>query len=302
MLAIASCSSQGPVEEQIRVKPESSLLVHLQYLSSDKLEGRKVGSRGGILAQEYLVEQLSLANIQPLGKHYLTPFLIEGMFSSTQGNNVVGLVPGTEYSDKFIVLSAHFDHIGGKGKRVYNGADDNASGTAALLHYAKLLKQSPLRYSVILLFTDGEEANLKGANAFIQQNNHLLNNILLNINIDMIAGNKGTRRLRYINHGLGTLLNHEQLAAYVEQQQRAPVKLKRGFRQLGQHSDNKIKWQVASDHGAFYRHDIPFIYFGVGTHSNYHQTSDTYENANHQFFIKAVDTIYQQITFLDRNL
>jgi Zn-dependent M28 family amino/carboxypeptidase len=302
-LMMASCAQQSlNQKEKAVVLPESSLLRHLQFLSSDHLQGRKIGSPGSKLAQNYLVEQLAKADIQPLGKHYLAPFSIDGIFSAVQGNNVIAMIPGSTYPDKFIVLSAHFDHIGGQGRKIYNGADDNASGTSALLHYAKLLKQSPLRYSVILLFTDGEEANLKGAYAFVQQNDELLNRIILNINVDMIAGNKRTKRLRYISRGLDTLLSTEQLTAYSSQQQQAAIKIKKGFRKAGRGHGNNIKWEVASDHGAFYRHDIPFIYFGVGSHNNYHQTSDTYENVNHQFFINAVDTIYQQLTFLDQNL
>lgn len=302
-MLLAACSQQPLKTKQSTNTPNTSLLKDLHYLSSDKLEGRKVGTAGGELTQKYIIKQLKEANVEPFGNQYLAPFLIEGIFSDTQGSNIVAIVPGTQHSERFIVLSAHFDHIGGRGSRIYNGADDNASGTSALLHYAELIEKSPLRYSVILLFTDGEEANLKGANAFIEQNSLLMDSILLNINIDMIAGASTTKKLRYVSRGLDTILTQEKLTKYSAQQQQAPVTIKKGFKQLGRNSqDNKIKWEVASDHGAFYRQKIPFIYFGVGTHKNYHQTSDTYDNVNHAFFIKAVDTIYQQITFIDQNL
>ena len=309
MLTSVACSNQGELLEKhdeiqnTSSMPSTSLLQHLKYLSSDNLQGRKVGSIGGKATQKYLVEQLSKENISPLSKGYLAPFQIGGLFNSMQGNNVVALIPGSEFPNKFIVLSAHFDHLGNHGGEIFNGADDNASGTAALLHFGKMLSASPLRYSVILLFTDGEEANLKGAKAFVEEYKHLLSDIVLNINVDMIAGNRKTKRLQYMSRGLNTLLNDVQLSAYIEHQKQASVKIKKGFRQA-RHSnpDNNIKWEVASDHGAFYRKGIPFIYFGVGTHSNYHKTSDTYENVNHQFFTKAVDSIYQQLIFLDQNL
>jgi Zn-dependent M28 family amino/carboxypeptidase len=302
-LIIASCSQQSRNEGKRSAPPESSLLRHLHYLSSDNLQGRKVGSYGGELTQQYLVAQLSNANITPFAENYLTPFLIEKSFSTIHANNVVALIPGSKYPDKFIVLSAHFDHLGAQGKRIFNGADDNASGTSALLHYAKQLKQSPLRHSVILLFTDGEEANLKGAKAFIEQNKELLPSIMLNINVDMIAGNKQTKRLRYISRGLDTILSEEQLSAYTQYQQNEPISIKKGFRQFVRNSlNNKIRWEVASDHGAFHGKNIPFIYFGVGSHNNYHKTSDTFENINQEFYVKAVDSIYQQINFLDQNL
>lgn len=302
-LLIASCATQtNDIEVSVTI-PDSNLLRHLHYLSSDELQGRKVGSSGGALAQGYLVEQLKKAGVQPFGQEYLAPFIIERSFNDLKANNVIAYVPGTKKTEKFIVLSAHFDHIGGQGKRIYNGADDNASGTAALLHYAKRLQQRPLGYSVILLFTDGEESNLKGAKAFVAQNQQLMTSIILNINLDMIAGNRRTKKLQYISRSLETLLTEKQMAAYISNFESAPVQVKKGFRGVGfNNQNNKVKWEVASDHGVFYKNNIPFIYFGVGTHSNYHQISDTYQNANHEFFLNAVETIYQQLIFLDQNL
>lgn len=280
--------------------PDKLVLKHLQYLSSDRLQGRKIGTEGGRLSQDYIVKQLKENNIKSLGAQYLAPFSITGLFNSTQGQNVVGYIAGTEFPDKFIVISAHFDHIGGSGSNIYNGADDNASGTSALLSYANKIQQSPLRYSVIFLFTDGEEVNLNGAKAFVAQNTTLLTNIVLNINLDMIAGSAKTKSLRYLSRGLTELLGEEK--ALVLQQQGYAVRLKRGFRQHSECGNKKVKWQVASDHGVFYRHKIPFIYYGVGCHKNYHQTGDTYENINREFFITAVDIIYHQIKFIDQNL
>lgn len=296
----SACSMQKSPATKATAIPDKAVLRHLHYLSSDSLEGRQVGTKGGELSQDYIVSQLKINTIKPLAEEYLVDFSIVGLFSAIRGRNVVGLIKGTEFPEKFIVLSAHFDHIGGRGNKIYNGADDNASGTSALLYYAKKLQQSPLRYSVILLFTDGEEVNLNGAKAFIKQNPTLLANIVLNINLDMIAGSATTKYLRYISRGLNKLLGEDKILAL--QQQNYAIQLKKGFRQQRLRGNKNIKWQIASDHGVFYRQNIPFIYYGVGNHQNYHQTSDTYENINQQFFISAVDVIYQQITFIDQNL
>lgn len=296
----SACSMQKPLVTKVSIVPDKPVLKHLHYLSSDSLEGRQVGTRGGKLSQDYIVSQLKINNIKPLAKEYLVDFSIVGLFNAIRGGNVIGLVEGTEFPEKFIVLSAHFDHIGGHGSKIYNGADDNASGTSALLYYAKKLQQSPLRYSVILLFTDGEEVNLNGAKAFIKQNSTLLANIVLNVNLDMIAGSATTKYLRYISRGLDKLLSDDKILAL--QQQNYAIQLKKGFRQQRLRGNKNINWQLASDHGVFYRQNIPFIYYGVGNHQNYHQTSDTYENINQQFYISAVDVIYQQITFIDQNL
>lgn len=276
------------------------MLQHLQYLSSDALRGRRTGTVGNQLAQHYIAKQLKKNNIISLGDSYLLPFSINSLFNRRQGNNVVGVIEGTEFADRFIVLSAHFDHIGSKGNKIYNGADDNASGTAALIHYAKLIQASPLRHSVILLFSDGEEINLLGAKAFIQQNPKLIAKTLLNINIDMIAGSVKTKRLHYISRGLSKILSTADISSL--QQQSYTINLKKGFRQQNRDISRKTSWHRASDHAAFHRQNIPFIYYGVGHHKNYHQISDTFENINHAFFKQAVDVIYQQISFIDQKL
>ena len=299
ILSVA-CSSPISIEKTLYEQPDELVLQHLRYLSSDALNGRRFGTKGGKLAQDYIVKQLTKNQIKPMNGSYLSAFSIESLFKSRQGSNVIGFIKGVEFPNSFIVLSAHFDHIGGQGSKIYNGADDNASGTAALLYYAKRLKASPLRYSVILLFTDAEEENLKGAQAFIKQYPQILANIVLNINLDMIAGTTNTKRLRYISRGLDRVLARDKILAL--SQQSYPIPLKIGFKQAGRREQNKIKWQIASDHGRVYRHKIPFIYYGVGNHINYHQTSDNYENINRSFYLAAVEVIYHQINFIDQNL
>jgi Zn-dependent M28 family amino/carboxypeptidase len=301
LIALSSgCSLDNRSDKQMTTAPESTLLKHLFYLSSDDLEGRRVGTQGGQLAQNYIVSQLQDYGIKPLGNTYLAPFTISGLFKDIQGSNVIGVIPGSKFPDQFIVLSAHYDHIGGRNSKIFNGADDNASGTAALLEFGKRLQQSPLRFSVILLFTDAEEVNLKGAKAFIAQNSSLLANIVLNVNLDMIGGSATTKHLRYISRGLEQLVGTDTVLAL--KQQESTVSLKKGFRQQSGRESTNINWKLASDHGVFFRENIPFIYYGVGVHKNYHQITDTYQNINQQFFINAANAIYQQLIFIEQNL
>ncbi len=295
-----ACSVENSgVNHSVKV-PEEEVLQHLYHLSSDALQGRKIGTQGGKLAQNYIVSQLAQHNIAPLAESYFATFTIKKRFKYIQGKNVIGVIKGTQLPNSFIVLSAHFDHIGGKGRQIYNGADDNASGTSALLHYAKLIKQRPLRHSVIILFTDGEEDNLAGAKAFIRENTDLLPDILLNINLDMIAGTRSTRKLHYISRGLEQVLTPDKIIALRQKHDEIPLKM--GFRQQSRGAEKFIRWELASDHGAFYKQKIAFIYYGVGLHKHYHQTSDIYENINQSFFLRAVAAIYQQISFIDQNL
>jgi Zn-dependent M28 family amino/carboxypeptidase len=283
----------------------TNLLSHLKYLSSDQLAGRKFSSQYSQLTQEYLVTTLEELAVPAFNNKYRHSFTRKNAFQTQQGTNIIAYVPGTHHAKEYIILSAHYDHLGAKQGKIFNGADDNASGTAALLLYAKLLKQQPLKYSVILLFTDGEEINLLGAKAFIAQQGTLLNKFKLNINLDMIAGGKKTKRLRFISRDLEKILPNDSLDDFKEFQQQlkdnSKVRLTSGFRvarRVGIEM-KRANWRMASDHGIFSKAGIPFIYFGVGEHKNYHTEHDDFEHVNQKFFLAATAVIFEQIIYLD---
>jgi Zn-dependent M28 family amino/carboxypeptidase len=278
------------------------LLEHLSYLSSNKLGGRKIASEGNILAQKYIISQLVSSSIQPLNNEYQQKFIIKNYFNEIEGHNIIAMIPGSGNIENFIVLTAHFDHIGKKGNKVYNGADDNASGTSALLALGQQIVKIPLKHNVILLFTDGEESNFLGAKAFVKDNQRIMSNVVLNINLDMIAGSKRTNKLRYLSRGINNLLTEANIEGLKRLQNSFDIPIKKGFRLKKSGSQDRVNWLMASDHGIFHRAGIPFIYFGVGTHKNYHQHSDTFGNVNLSFFHMATNAIYQQLIFIDRNI
>lgn len=298
----------GSVEQLQQIKlseNNSTLLKYLETLSSDEFSGRKFSSQASIQSQSYLISTLKTLAVPPFKNQYQHPFTQSSFFQTKQGTNIIAHIPGTHYSDQFIILSAHYDHLGIKGNRIYNGADDNASGVAALLHYAKLIKQKPLKHSVIVLFSDGEEVNLLGAKAFVTQQKSLLNKIRLNINLDMIAGSKKTKKLRFISKELNKILSIESLEGLNEQQiyfkNNSFAKLTSGFRNTRSSGSSlkRTNWLMASDHGIFSQAGIPFIYYGVGPHKNYHTENDNFEHINSRFFLAATDVIFQQLVFLD---
>ena len=285
-------------------KLDAQVLKHLKVLSSDQFSGRKFASHGSNQAQLYLINTLKTLNVPAFKDKYRHPFIKNGLFQDHQGTNIIAFIPGTKHAQEYIVLSAHYDHLGAKRGKVFNGADDNASGTAALLHYAKVLKQNPLKYSVILLFTDGEEIDLLGAKAFISQQKTLLPHFKLNINLDMIAGSKKNKRLHFISRDIDKLLNEENIEAFnllQSQLSSSAARLTAGFKNFrgAGSSIKRTNWRMASDHGIFSRAGIPFIYFGVGTHKNYHTVNDDFENVNQALFLASIDTIFEQIVYLD---
>ncbi|PKG80769.1 peptidase M28 [Colwellia sp. 75C3] len=297
--------STNPLPSSILSESDSTVLEHLQVLSSDEFLGRKFASKGSVKSQSYLVATLTDLNVAAFKKSYRHSFEKSGFFQSEQGTNIIAYIPGTDHVDEYIVLSAHYDHLGIKRNKVYNGADDNASGTAALLHYAKRLAKKPLKYSVILLFTDGEEVNLLGAKAFIEQQKNLLSKVKLNINLDMIAGSKRTKKLRFISRNLPQILSPDNLSELSKLQQEFKTNscahLTAGFRNRRSSGSSltRTNWLMASDHGVFNKAGIPILYFGVGTHKNYHSELDDFDNINKIFYLAAIDIIFQQLIYID---
>ena len=284
---------------------KGKLLSHLAYLSSDELQGRKVGSTGSLSAQRYLSETLKNIGVKPYeSSGYLHPFVFKCRSQSCLANNVVGYIPGKHLTDSTLVISAHYDHLGQKNGKIYNGADDNASGVAALLSIGEQISHSPLNHNTLLLFTDAEESNLKGAHYFLSHHKASMPNFLLNINLDMLAGSLSTRKLHYITDDLHKILNESNTKQFKQQHDHQEILVRRGFKNSVGRSQirSRRNWQTASDHGAFYRKKIPFIYYGVGLHENYHTENDDYGHINKVFLWHSTNIIYQQIRFIDQEI
>jgi len=268
----------------------AGLMATVRVLAADSMEGRRIGTPGGARARVYLLRRLAALGVSPLVAGYQEPFRVA---DSTGGVNLLGLIPGTRYPGRYIVLSAHYDHVGIKGGQIYNGADDNASGTAAVLAIAEALERAPLAHSVIVALLDGEESGLLGAKAFLAAKPVPVEAIALNMNLDMVshsdsgelwaAGTAQTPALRPVLDSLATV---------------APVHLRFGHDRAG--VAGQQDWTNDSDHGPFHAAGIPFIYFGVEDHKDYHQPTDDPETITPAFFGRAVGTMLAALRRLDR--
>ncbi|GHE82495.1 aminopeptidase [Thalassotalea profundi] len=299
---IASCTYKKSLQSTpfiIETIDTQYLLTDFKVLSSDKFQGRKSGTLGSQLAQQYLIEQLQQHQILPFRAHYQHQFSIPK--ESITGTNIVAIKKGYEDTGKIIVVSAHYDHLGKSGHSIFNGADDNASGTAAVLTIAKHIVKNPLKHDVVFLFSDAEELNLLGTKAFLNDIGLLKERIIININLDMLAGSTSERQLFFIHRNLDKLLNPINNDGLTLLQRSLQPRVVSNFRRgKGSHINNRVKWSKASDHAAFNEYAIPYIYFGVGTHKNYHTVDDDFENANVTLFVKNVQNIYKQLVYIDR--
>lgn len=308
-ICLCSCKSTTPDVVSIETNnlpiDKASLIKHVEFLASDEQQGRKSNSPSIKRSAEYIVNNLADLGLDTLPNHdsYYSDFSYKNGFSNVAGQNIVGLIEGSTHKTSYIILTAHYDHIGIKGSHVFNGADDNASGVSALLELAKALKVFPPKHSVIFLFTDAEEVNLTGAKAFIQNNPGIAEQIKLNINLDMLAGDNRTKRLHYISKGLEELLPAEQQSNFEQIKKQSLISFRKGFNTAGLRTVmGKRNWRLASDHGAFYKQGIPFIYYGVGDHKNYHTPNDNLQNLNKNVLWLSSNTIYQHLVFIDKHI
>ncbi|MGE5835145.1 MAG: M28 family peptidase [Acidobacteriota bacterium] len=277
----------------------SQLLKDLQTLSADDMQGRQVGTPGGEKARTYVMQRFKESGIVPFGESFEQPFSFTagrgGTGSDRTGVNVIGRIDGTQGSTPSIVLSAHYDHIGVRSGQVFNGADDNASGTAALFALGKYFSAHRPAHTIIVAAFDGEESGTRGSLAFVRTPPVDLSSIAVNVNLDMIGRDPDDKLYAVGTHAYPFLKPYlERVAAT------APVKLLFG------HDDPQQRgvedWTKDSDHFAFHQAKIPFVYLGVEDFGQHHKATDDYETMSHDFYVRAVETALRVLQEFDSNL
>jgi hypothetical protein len=273
------------------------VLADLQFLSSPQLEGRGAGTAGARAAREYIRAHFMEAGLEPAHDddwYQSFTFPVGSAGASVEGVNVLGMVRGTERPDEFIVVSAHYDHLGVRAGQIYHGADDNASGTAALLEMARHFAANPPRGSIIFAALDAEEMGLRGARAFVASPPIPRTAILLNVNMDMVSRSEAGEL-----YAAGTFHSPELIPLVEAVAARSAISILRGHDRpdLGPRDD----WTMLSDHGAFHEAGIPFVYFGVEDHEDYHRPTDTFERIDPGFFVRAVQSVLDFVEEADRN-
>jgi hypothetical protein len=272
----------------------TKLIQDLKQLSSDEMEGRSADLPSMQKARDFVENRLRESGVLPFGSTFKQEFEFSLRRSTLKlkGVNFVGEIKG-KAAEKYIVISAHYDHDGIRDGKIYNGADDNASGTAALFAIAEYFRKHKPSHSLIFAVFDAEEKGLVGSRHFVQNLPVEKEKIVLNVNLDMVSrGDKGEL------YAAGTFLYPNLIPAMKAAQKKAGVKLLLG------HDDPKLgrdDWTNQSDHASFHREKIPFIYFGVEDHPDYHQPTDDFEKVPQAFYVKAVETIIEAIKALDKN-
>lgn len=270
-----------------------------ETLSSDALGGRAVGTPGSEAARGFLLKRFDALQLRRFGDGYTRSFTILPAAGQTaapmQGVNMIGWIAGdTPGEGPAIILTGHYDHLGTIDGEIYNGADDNASGAAAVIAAAESFTRFPPKHDLIIALLDAEEIGLLGARDFVRNPPIDAARIALNINLDMVSRSDAGELYvagTYHTHALTPLVQRVIATA--------PATLIIGH---DRPEDGPNDWTLQSDHGPFHEAGYPFLYFGVEDHAGYHDPSDDYDAITHDFFLRSADTIIQAVRAADDGL
>jgi hypothetical protein len=293
LFSALSLHAQSPLEKGLQSINRTSAEAIVEFLADDELQGREAGMHGSRVAARYIVSCLKEAGIRPLDKNgYYQPFeayakerqqrgrwqvhpdsvavLKQGTHRSLKMDNVLAYIPGKR-NDEYVIVGAHFDHLGVDetlaDDKIYNGADDNASGVSAVLQIARafaLSGEKPLR-NVIFAFWDGEEKGLLGSKHFVQHC-PFLKQIKGYLNFDMIGRNNKPEQPQHVVYFYTAA--HPAFGEWLKQDiTRYGLQLQPDYRPW----DNPVG---GSDNASFARSGIPVIWYHTDGHPDYHQPSD----------------------------
>jgi hypothetical protein len=296
ILLIAGLWAFFPGQAQLAAR----LKQHIVYLASDSLHGRMTGSPDEIKAADYIISQFKSAHVASRSgnfktKAYLQHFIynpiVDSVKTHVEGNNVIAYI--NNHAANTIVIGAHYDHLGWgdekhslyRGKpAIHHGADDNASGVAAVIEVARALKQSKYKHNNYLFITfSGEELGLYGSKWFVQHPLVKLDHVNYMINYDMVGRMDSIKHTLILN-GIGTSPVWREAIRRVQ----TTVHLKTTESGVG-----------PSDHTSFYLKNIPVLFFFTGQHKDYHKPSDEEYKINYKGLVDVVNYSLGLIAELD---
>jgi Zn-dependent M28 family amino/carboxypeptidase len=280
----------------------NDLKTHLYIYAGDAMKGRMTGSDGQKLATEYLknfYQNQEIASPIEENNYYQTiPASYFNGKSDADSENVVAYIEGSEKPDELIVLSAHLDHVGtDEDGNVYNGADDDGSGTVALLEIAEAFQKAvkdgngPKR-SILFLHVTGEEIGLYGSRYYTDNPLFPLDNTVCNLNIDMI-GRIGSDKAD--NHNYIYLIGSDKLSQELhnvsEEVNTKYSNLELDYTYNDDNDPNRFYYR--SDHYNFAKNNIPVIFYFNGTHEDYHKMTDTPDKIEYELLETRTRLIFQ---------
>jgi Zn-dependent M28 family amino/carboxypeptidase len=273
---------------------------HLYEYSSDTYQGRKTGELGQKLAANYLKSYYQKEGINSPIEDSVYYQIIPKSFLPTDiksSENVLAYIKGIEIPDEIVVISAHLDHLGiNEDGKINNGADDNGSGTSAILEMAQAFKKAkndgygPKR-SILFLHVTAEELGKLGSEYYSQNPIFPLENTVVDLNIDMIGRvdkiHKDNKNYMYL---IGSDRLSKELHYLSEKVNNTYTNIDLDYRYNA--LDDENHYYSRSDHYNFAKHGIPVIFYFNGEHNDYHQVTDTPEKIDYKLLEKRTKLIF----------
>ncbi len=306
-IGLVSCGAHQPknvenadVMEYANSITAQELSDHLYTFASDEFEGRETGEPGQKLAAEYLKAEYKKLNIpSPLGgDNYYQPVPGSAFRGEVKDSeNVLAFIEGSEKPEEILVISSHYDHVGIDDEgNIYNGADDDGSGTVAILEIADAFMQAkkdgfhPKR-SILFLNVTGEEKGLIGSKWYTDNPTFPLAQTVANLNIDMIGrigdGMENSGDYVYL---IGSDKLSTQLHELSEEVNNKYLNLNLDYTFNDENDPNRFYYR--SDHYNFAKNNIPVIFYFNGVHADYHKMTDTPDKIEYDMLEKRAKLVF----------
>lgn len=280
----------------------NDLKKHLYIYAGDEMEGRMTGTKGQYMASNYIRDFYVKEGIKeaPGTDNYyqdIPASYFAGRRDAQPSENVVAFIKGSEKPDEIVIISAHLDHVGtDKEGNVFNGADDDGSGTVSILEIAQAFQQAvkdghgPKR-SILFLHVTGEEIGLYGSRYYTENPLFPLANTVCDLNIDMIGridpDKKDNPNYLYL---IGSNMLSQELQDVSTDVNNKYTKLELDYKYDDPNDPNRFYYR--SDHYNFAKNDVPIIFYFNGVHEDYHKMTDTPDKIEYDLMAKRAQLIF----------
>lgn len=293
--------SGSPFQKSYESITSEELKTHLYIVAADDMQGRDTGSEGQKKAGRYLIEQyqkIGVSHPKSMSSYYQTvpkEALMGRRGNLPESENILAFIEGSEKPQEIIVVSAHYDHVGMSNGEIYNGADDDGSGTVALLEMAEafqLAKKSghgPKR-SILFLHVTGEEHGLLGSKYYADHPIFPLANTVANLNIDMIGRCDPRNCGKDYVYVIGSEMLSSDLKKINEAVNKETVNLELNYKYDDPNDKDRLYYR--SDHYNFAKNGIPVIFYFDGIHEDYHKPTDTPDKIDYVALQKRAQLIF----------
>jgi len=278
---------------------ENELMELLYVYASDYFSGRETGTQGQKIAVDFLKTYYIRQGIAAAEgtEDYFQKMSLDIKGKTIDTENVVAIIPGNEKPEEYIIISSHLDHVGTRDGKIYNGADDDGSGTVALLEIAEAFNRAsqegygPKR-SVVFIHLTGEEKGLLGSKYYSDNPLYPIANTVANLNIDMVGRLDPKRENPNPNYIY--LIGSDRLSQELHEVSEA---INTKYTQLEldytfNAEDDPNRFYFRSDHYNFAKKNIPIIFYFNGTHEDYHKHTDTPDKINYPILAKRTKLIF----------